>query len=392
MLAEAQENYKKERKFKFSTPAKFKPEKKFLNEIDSMALCNAQLNLGLAFSDYIKDKKDPTKTRKHGFPKFKCRKTARKAYTTNCITDRNNIRIVGDCLRLPKLGLVKAVFHRRVEGKIKSVTVSQTGSGVYYASIAVELPDLPKIKPDLTKVIGLDFSFACLFVANEGTKTKYIRWFKQAEDKLARAQRRLSHKVYGSRGYEKQLIKVARIHESIANKRLDCLYKLAKEILDKYDVFVVEDIDLVAMAKRGKRRRFGKTIMDLGFGLFRDILKRKAEEVGKLFFKAPRFFASTQLCSACGYKNTDLKGLDNADIRSWTCPQCGTFHDRDVNAAQNLVNWFRTELNTGALPGINAEGDVVPTSEPVRSKRRRGFRKKCKTVDLACPSIIGGVS
>jgi len=391
MLLEALENYKKEKKFNFSTPATFKTEERaFLKDVDCMALCNAQLNLKGAFSDYSADKKDPTKQRKRGFPKLKKRRTAKKAYTTNN-GNNDKIRAVGHYLKLPKLGLVKAVFHRRIEGKIKSVTISQTSSGMFFASILVELPDVPYVKPDLDKVVGLDFSFSNLFVTSVGTKTKYTREFKALEKKLGKAQRRLSKKVFGSAGYEKQRRKVARIHETIANRRLDCLLKLAKTLIDQYDVIVVEDIDLVGMARKGKRRRFGKTIMDLGFGLFRSILERKCSERGKLFIKAPRFFASTQTCSVCGFKNTELKGMENLGTREWTCPHCGTHHDRDVNAAQCLVRWFKSIINTGALPGINADGDVVSTSKTVRSKRRRGYRKNCKTVDLTSPSLQGGV-
>lgn len=381
MLNEAIKSYNKDKKFKYPTPAKFKEEYKFLAEVDSVALCGAQLNLSNAFSRFIADRKDSSKKRKAGFPKHKKKKTAKKAYTT--YNSGNKIRIENSTLLLPKLGPVKAVFHRRIEGRIKRVTVSLAGSGAYFASILVELPDLPRTAPDLNKVVGLDFSFSSLIVTNEGTKTKYIRWFQLEEQKLAKAQRRLAKKVYGSHGYEKQRVKVARIYERITARRLDYLLKLAKTLLDAYDVIVVEDIDLVSMAKKGKHRHFGKTIMDLGFGLFRKILCQKAEQIGKLFVKAPRFFASTQTCSACGYKNTGVKGLENLNIRSWVCPQCATHHDRDTNAAQNLVNWFYSAWSTGALPGINAEGDVSSTFGTNKGKKRRRFQKSCKAVDLA---------
>jgi putative transposase len=386
MLRDLIESYRETKKFRQPTPATYKEEHPFLSEVDSMALCNAQLNLRLTLSRYLKDKKDRTKSnrKKTGFPKYKKRKTAKRSYTTNC--GNNNIAIESGKIKLPKLGLVETVFHRRVEGKIKSATVSQDPSGKFFVSVLTEQTDPPEYKADLDNVVGLDFSFHDLIVTSDGARPKYQHWFRLTERKLSKAQRRLSQCTLGSQGYYKQKLKVALVHEKIANKRLDFLRKLAKSITDRYDVIVVEDIDLAGMAAKGVKRRFGKAVMDLGFGIFRTLLKNNCESRGKLYVVANRWFPSSQLCSKCGYRNKDTKDLS---IRTWTCPQCGTEHDRDVNAAQNLVNWYRN--NTGAPPEIYAEGDAAPTLSPGKSKQRRGFRKSCRTVDPASPSLQGRV-
>ena len=383
MLEDAKESYRKTGKFTFNTPASYKDEHSYLREVDSMALCNSQTNQRVAFTRYFEDKKDDKKTRKNKFPKYKSKKTARRSYTTNRISRGDTVRIENGKLRLPKVGFVEVVFHRRVEGKIKSVTVSQNASGHYYVSILVELPDLPQQQIDPNNVVGIDMSFSEIAVYSDGVRLKHPRWFRKEEKALARAQRRLHKRQFGSNGYEKQRIKVAKIHERIANKRRDYLHKATRHLVDRFDIFVVEDINLVGMAKKGKHRRFGKSVYDMGFGMFRVFLQYKAEAVGKIFIKADRFFPSTQLCSVCGEKNTDLKG--NLSIREWTCCNCNTLHDRDVNAAKNLKLYYKN--NTDASSGIYAKGDPASTScVTTSSKSGRGAWKSCET-DAQAPSL-----
>jgi putative transposase len=323
MLEAHKENYTKTHKFGTTNPANYKQQYPFLKEVDSLALCSAWLHLQGAFSQFLKDR-DSKKKRKAGFPTWKTRKGTRKAYTTNCVN--GNIRIEAGVLRLPKLGLLSVVFHRRVVGVIKSCTVQQDPTGKHYVSILTEQPARVNPVIDHNNAVGLDFSFHDLVVTSEGARLKCPRWFRDQRKWLGRAQRSLSRRTYGSGGYEKQKLRVARIHEKVRNRRLDFLRKVSNRILDSYDVIVVENIDLSGMAKRGKRRKFGRVISDLGFGIFRDLLEQGAVTRGKLFIKADRWFPSSQLCSKCGYRNHGTRDLA---IRTWTCPECHTQHDRD---------------------------------------------------------------
>ena len=240
-----------------------------------------------------------------------------------------------------------------------------------------------------SSVVGLDFSFKDLIVTHTGARPKHPRWFKRSEKKLAMTQRKMSRKQTGSKGKEKQRTSVARIHEKIKNQRLDLLRKTSKKILDHYDVIVVEDIHLAGMAKLGRRRCFGKTIADLGFGMFRELLRSGASTRGKLFVVSDRWFPSNQLCSTkkCTYRNRGTKELS---VREWTCPECGVTHDRDKNAARNEVNWYYefVRYNTDAISEIYAGGDEISTLG-LRSKRKscQGNQKSYGTIDSVSPCL-----
>ena len=378
MLQDAKASYAETKKFSYPTPASYKEEHPYLRAVDSYALCNVQQNLRAAFSRFFEDRRDKKKTRKSGFPCWKTKKRPKRSYTTNRSTKRANVRIEQGKLKLPKLGLLKVVFHRRVVGKIKSATVSQNAAGHYFVSILTEQPDDPQIKCiDTSSVVGIDMSFANIAVYHDGSRLKHPRWFRSAERKLARANKKMHRRKKGSKGREKARAKLARVYCKIANQRRDYLHKESRRLVDQFDVIVVEDINLAGLAKRGKRRKFGKSIHDMSFGMFRTFLSYKAALVGKLFCKADRFYPSTQLCSCCRERNLELRG--NLSIRQWTCPVCGAEHDRDQNAAQNLVTWYH-ENNTGALPGIYADGDFASTGGGnTASKQGRGSRKSCKT-------------
>ena len=383
MLEDLKKHYNDTKELAFPTPAHYKQQYPFLAEIDSYALCNAQQNLGTAVKRFLKDR-DTKKKRKSGFPRWKTRKSTRKSYTTNYC--RDNIRIEGGALRLPKLGLLSVVFHRRVVGIIKSCTVFQDPTGKHYVSVLTEQQDPVNPEINVENAVGLDFSFHDLVVTSEGARLKCPRWFRDQQKRLRRAQRSLARRTYGSGGYEKQKLRVARIHENIRNRRLDFLRKVSKRILDHHDVVVVEDIDLSGLAKRGKRRKFGRVIADLGFGILRNLLEQGAVTRGKLFVKADRWFPSSQLCSKCGYRNHGTKDLS---VRTWDCPDCHHHHDRDQNAGQNLVQWYRTNrINTDASSVIHAEGELASTvGLTPNGKLVRRTRKSCGTIDSASPRL-----
>ena len=316
--------YKETGKMLITTPAQYKEEYEWLKEVDSLALANAQLNLQTAYNNFFRSPKI-------GFPKFKSKKSNHKSYTTNFVN--GNIVVQNNMIKLPKVGHVKMNQHRTIPENyiLKSVTVIQEPSGKYYASILFEYENqVPEVK--LQRFIGLDFAMNELYVDSNGNEPSYPRYLRQAESKLKREQRKLSHMEKGSKNRKKQRIIVARLHEKVANQRKDFLHKLSRQITNDYDCVCIEDLNMQAMSQS---LNFGKSVADNGWGMFVKFTKYKLEEQGKRLIIVDKFFASSQTCSNCGYVN---KGTKDLKIRAWDCPQCGTHHDRDVNAAINIRN------------------------------------------------------
>ena len=324
MLADKIKYYEKTRKKLNNTPAQYKKEFEWLKEVDSLSLANAQMNLQTAYNNFFRSPKI-------GFPKFKSKKSNRKSYTTNCIN--GNILMKNGYLKLPKIGFVKLKQHRKipVDYKLKSVTISQTPSRKYYVSILFEYEKQVQNK-ELLSFLGLDYSMHELYKDSNGNEPAYPRYYRNAEKQLQREQRKLSHMQKGSSNRNKQRIKVAKLHEKVANQRKDFLHKLSRQITNAYDCICIEDLNMKAMSRS---LRLGKSVSDNGWGMFTAFLKYKLEEQGKILIRVDKFFASSQTCSVCGYQNNATKDLS---IREWGCPQCGTHHDRDVNAAINIKN------------------------------------------------------
>ena len=301
-----------------------KKEREYLKEVDSIALQQALRHLDTAFQNFFKSKKV-------GFPKFKSKKKHNFSYTTICIN--NNIKLENGYIILPKVSRIKVKQHRQIppEYKLKSVTVSQTPSGKYYVSVLFEYENqVPKAEPH--NFLGLDFSMHELFVTSDGTSAQYPRFYRRALEKLKREQRKLSKMQKGSNNRNRQRIKVAKLHEKVANQRKDFLHKQSRQIANDYDCVCIEDLNMQTMAQS---LNFGKSVADNGWGMFVTFLKYKLEEMGKQLVKADKFFASSQTCHICGYKNNETKNLT---IRFWKCPQCNAYHDRDINAAINIRN------------------------------------------------------
>ena len=318
-------NYYEETKQKLNnTPAQYKSKFPWLKEVDSLALANAQMNLQTAYNNFFRNPKI-------GFPKFKSKKSNRRSYTTNCVN--GNISIDNGFLKLPKVGLVKLKQHRLILSnyKLKSVTISQTPSGKYYASVLFEYENQIQ-EQELHDFLGLDFSMHGLYKDSNGNEPAYPRYYRQAEERLKREQRKLSLMQKGSKNRSKQRIKVANLHEKVANQRKDFLHKQSRQIANAYDCVCIENLDMKAMSQS---LNFGKSVADDGWGMFVTFLKYKLEETGKRIVKVNKFFASSQICNVCGYKNTATKNLS---IRAWDCPECGAHHDRDINAAINIRN------------------------------------------------------
>lgn len=324
MLHDKIEHYKQTKEDLPVTPAKYKNDFPWLKEVDSLALTSAWRQLKAAYQNFFKRPEC-------GFPKFKSKRHPKKSYTTNCVNQ--NIRLEGNTLRLPKLSLVKVKQHREIpEGwTLKSVTVSQSATGKYYASILFEY-ESQVTEQELKTFLGLDFSMKELYVDSEGHYGNYPRFYRKSEERLGKEQRKLSHMEKGSSNYKKQRQKVAKIHEKIRNQRKDFLHKESRWMVEAYDGICIEDLDMRAMSKAF---HFGKSVHDNGWGMFTTFLSYKLAEAGKRLIKVDRFFPSSQLCSNCGYQNKEVKDLS---VREWVCPVCEKRHDRDVNAAINIKN------------------------------------------------------
>lgn len=335
MLAYQKEQYQATGKFASVTPARFKQEYPYLKEVDSLALANKQMDLQRAFRSCF----SKTRKKKNGFPRFKSAKHSRKAYTTN--NQKGTVEVSENAIRLPKAGWVKAVIHRKPEPdwRIKSATVSMESDGTYYIAVLFEYAEPESdYQADSSNAVGLDYASDGLYMDSNGNKGSNHKYYRESHKKLLKAQRRLSRmKGSGkqeekSNRYKKQLCKVSRIHRHIANQRKDHLHKISTEIANQYDVVCVESLDMKALSN--KRFGNGKATMDNGYGMFLSMLEYKLKDRNKYLVKVDKWYPSSQICSCCGNKNPAVKALS---VRTWECPVCGKHHNRDVNAARNIL-------------------------------------------------------
>ena len=215
---------------------------------------------------------------------------------------------------------------------IKSATISKTAAGKYFVAILIEYETAAlAIQPTIEMTLGLDYSSPTLYVDNQGDNADYPRFYRKSEQKLQKEQRKLSHRKKGGKNYRKQKLKVARVHEKIANQRKDFLHKRSRQIANVWDAIVVEDIHLRGLSSSLK---LGKSTNDNGFGMFRTFLEYKLIEQGKRLIVIDKWFPSSKLCSHCGNVNNELTLAD----RNWICPNCKSELDRDINAAINIRN------------------------------------------------------
>ena len=331
MLADKKAYYRLHKKMLKNTPAEYKKEFEWLKEVDSLALANAQIQLSQAFQHFFKRPE-------MGFPKFK-NKGKKDSYSTN--NQKGTVAIDGSFIKLPKIGHIKANIHRSINGLIKSATVSKAPTGKYYVSVLVET--IAKPFPKTNSNIGIDLGLTDFIVLSDGTKVANPKFLSKLQNKLARAQKIMSkralvakkdnRKLCDSKNYQKQKLKVAKIHEKISNTRKDFLHKQSFNIVKNHDIIVIEDLNVSGMLKNHK---LAKAISDSSWSAFTTMLTYKADWYGKQLVKVDRWFPSSKTCSGCGHvlAKDELKLSD----RSWSCPSCKAENDRDLNASVNILN------------------------------------------------------
>ena len=303
-----------------------KKELTWLKEVDATALQSSLRDLDNAYQNFFRRVKQGGTP---GFPRFKSKHNHQKSYKSKRVG--NNIAVQDKHIKLPKLGLVRCAVSKQVKGRILSATVSQNPSGKYFVSVCCTEVEIPQYGSTGT-VVGLDMGLKDFAITSDGQTFENHRYLRKSEQKLARMQRQLSRKSKGSNNRNKARIEVARQHERIANQRIDSLHKLSTQLVKGYDVICVETLRPKNMVKN---HRLAKSISDASWGEFVRQLEYKCGWQHKVLVRVDAFFPSSQTCHVCGNKNPETKDLS---VRSWVCAECGAEHDRDVNAAKNILN------------------------------------------------------
>ena len=310
------------------TQLKKQVEYNWLQEVNSQSLQFALRNLDISYHNFF--------NKRSKFPNFK-KKANRQSFGVP-----QHFSITGTKLNIPKCKGIKIKLHTPVIGKMRSVTVTKTPSDKYFASILCEL-DIPE--PIYRgEVIGIDFGIKTFITTSEGEKTDPPKYLRKSEHKLKKLQRKVSKKKKGSNNRYKARKKLARLHEKVSNQRTDFLHKLSRKLVNDNQVIYIEDLNLKGMIRNHK---LAKSISDAGWYQFVNMLQYKGKWYGCNLDKIDRWFPSTKRCILCGHINDNLTLAD----RSWTCPRCTAYHDRDINAALNILIFGRA----GTAPTLVSE-------------------------------------
>ena len=312
-----------------------KDEFEFLKEVSAVALQQSVRDLNSALNNFFKN-------RNHfGFPKFKPKHNLKQSYRTPYNGGKANV-LDNKHLKLPKLGRIKTKrFDMPDVYKIYNITVERTNTGKYYASICIEteIQQLPKTG----KQVGFDLGLIDLLIGSDGARYARPRYAYEYKDKLAKEQRRLSkmrtklERVNANldecRNYQKQKHRVAKLHKHISNRAKDFNHKLSRKLVEEYDLLAFEDLNVEGMRQN---HRLAYSISDVRWSQLANFIQYKCQWYGKEFRQVDRFYASSKICSCCGTYHKDI--VNSLSVREWVCPDCGIRHDRDVNAARNILN------------------------------------------------------
>lgn len=333
------------------TAGKRTPEREWLAGVSAVVLQQALADLNTAYRNFFASVRGERKGRKVTPPRFRSRKDRRQAirFTANA---RFGIT-PGGKLRLPKIGDVPVRWSRRLPADPSSVTVIMDCAGRYFASFVVDAGTDPL--PQVASEVGIDLGLTHFAVLSDGRKVASPRFLRRAERKLRKAQKNLSRKAKGSSNRDKARVRVARVHTQVADSRRDWLHKLSTQIIRDNQAVCVEDLSVAGLA----RTRLAKSVHDAGWSSFTAMLEYKAARHGRTFVRIGRFEPTSQVCSACGVKD----GPKPLSVREWTCGGCGAAHDRDVNAARNVLTAGRAEslnacggqVRPGAIPAPAGE-------------------------------------
>ena len=331
--------------------SELKTEHEWLGEVNSQALQSALRNLDTAYKNFFRD------THAVGFPKFKSRKQKQSFQCPqHCSVDFGK-----GTISIPKAKDIPAVLHRRFKGTVKTVTISMTPSGRYFASVLVgtSMQEMKPSEPKRDTTVGIDLGIKSLAVCSDGRTFDNPKNLQRSLDRLKLLQKRLSRKQKGSANCNKVRIRVARLQEHIANSRKDSLHKITHALTHDSQVRTIcmEDLNVKGMQRN---HHLAQAVGDASFGMFLTLLEYKCSWYGVNLIKIDRFAPSSKTCGKCGHV---YKGL-NLSERSWTCPECGTHHDRDFNAACNIK-----EFGLKALP--TERGKVKPVDCPLVDDRPR---------------------
>lgn len=314
----------------------------WLKEVNSLSLQASLANLDSAYTKFFREHK--------GFPKFKSKKDSKQSFSIpqNTKVDFENGRVF-----IPKFkGGIKARLHRTFEGIVKTSTITRTTTGKYFISILVEVNELDvSMKPICeSKAVGIDLGIKTFAVLSDGTEIPNHKYLKQSLDKVKRLQRSLFHKTKGSKNRDKARRKLALAHEKVTNQRNDFLHKVTKYLVSNYDTICLEDLNVKGMVKN---HHLAQALSDIAIGTFNTILEYKAKESGVNILRIGRFEPSSKMCT-CGYINSNL----TLAMREWVCPECGTIHDRDLLAANNIKRFAFRSINTVGATESHACGDM----------------------------------